>query len=99
MLDSVPGLTISYPKVGPFVVLNDGHARERRRFSWCHEYALVLLDKDAIGMVSRESEPNDLREVRANSFAAIFFALAAKGRGFSIAQTEWRNWSLCSDAS
>jgi Zn-dependent peptidase ImmA (M78 family) len=94
MLDFVPGLTISYPKVGPFVVLNDGHARERRRFSWCHEYAHVLLDKDAIGMVSRESEPNDLREVRTNSFAAIFFALAAKERGFSIAQTEWRNWSF-----
>jgi hypothetical protein len=31
-----------------------------------------LLDKDAIGMVSRESERNDLREVRANAFAAGF---------------------------
>jgi Zn-dependent peptidase ImmA (M78 family)/transcriptional regulator with XRE-family HTH domain len=72
MLDSVSGLTISHPKVGPFIVLNDRHSRERRRFSWCHEYAHVLLDKDAIGMVSRESERNDLREVRANSFAANF---------------------------
>jgi hypothetical protein len=32
----------------------------------------VLLDKDAIGMVSRASERDDLREVRANSFAANF---------------------------
>ena len=72
MPDSVSGLTISHPKVGPFIVLNDRHSRERRRFSWCHEYAHVLLDKDTIGMVSRESERNDLREVRANSFAANF---------------------------
>jgi Zn-dependent peptidase ImmA (M78 family)/transcriptional regulator with XRE-family HTH domain len=72
MPDSVSGLTISHPKVGPFVVINERHSRERRRFSWCHEYAHVLLDKDAIGMVSRESERNDLREVRANSFAANF---------------------------
>jgi Zn-dependent peptidase ImmA (M78 family)/transcriptional regulator with XRE-family HTH domain len=72
MPDSVSGLTISHPKVGPFVVINERHSRERQRFSWCHEYAHVLLDKDAIGMVSRESERNDLREVRANSFAANF---------------------------
>ena len=72
MPDSVSGLTISHPKVGPFVVINESHSRERRRFSWCHEYAHVLLDKDAIGMVSRVSERDDLREVRANSFAANF---------------------------
>lgn len=72
MPDSVSGLTISHPRVGPFIVINDSHSRERRRFSWSHEYAHVLLDKDAIGMVSRESERNDLREVRANSFAANF---------------------------
>jgi Zn-dependent peptidase ImmA (M78 family) len=72
MPDSVSGLTISHPKVGPFVVINERHSRERRRFSWCHEYAHVLLDKDAIGIVSRESERNELREVRANSFAANF---------------------------
>ena len=72
MPDSVSGLTISHPKVGPFVVINERHSRERRRFSWCHEYAHVLLDKDAIGIVSRESERNDLREMRANSLAANF---------------------------
>jgi Zn-dependent peptidase ImmA (M78 family)/transcriptional regulator with XRE-family HTH domain len=72
MPDSVSGLTISHPRVGPFIVINDSHSRERRRFSWSHEYAHVLLDKDAIGMVSRESERHDLREVRANSFAANF---------------------------
>ena len=89
MPDSVSGLTISHPKVGPFVVVNESHSRERRRFSWCHEYAHVLLDKDAIGMVSRVSERDDLREVRANSFAANFLLpeqgvrqfVAALGKG------------------
>jgi Zn-dependent peptidase ImmA (M78 family)/transcriptional regulator with XRE-family HTH domain len=89
MPDSVSGLTISHPKVGPFVVINEGHSRERRRFSWCHEYAHVLLDKDAIGMVSRVNERDDLREVRANSFAANFLLpeegvrqfVAALGKG------------------
>lgn len=87
--DSVSGLTISHPKVGPFVVVNESHSRERRRFSWCHEYAHVLLDKDAIGMVSRVTERDDLREVRANSFAANFLLpeqgvrqfVAALGKG------------------
>ena len=89
MPDSVSGLTISHPKVGPFVVVNESHSRERRRFSWCHEYAHVLLDKDAIGMVSRVTERDDLREVRANSFAANFLLpeqgvrqfVAALGKG------------------
>jgi Zn-dependent peptidase ImmA (M78 family)/transcriptional regulator with XRE-family HTH domain len=89
MPDSVSGLTISHPNVGPFVVINEGHSRERRRFSLCHEYAHVLLDKDAIGMVSRVTERDDLREVRANSFAANFLLpeqgvrqfVAALGKG------------------
>lgn len=72
MPDAVSGLTISHPSVGPFVVINERHFPERRRFSWSHEYAHVLLDKDTIGMVSREAERDDLREVRANSFAANF---------------------------
>jgi Zn-dependent peptidase ImmA (M78 family)/transcriptional regulator with XRE-family HTH domain len=72
MPEAVSGLTISHPNVGPFIVINERHFPERRRFSWCHEYAHVLLDKDTIGMVSRETERDDLREVRANSFAANF---------------------------
>jgi hypothetical protein len=47
------------------------------------------LDKDAIGMVSRVNERDDLREVRANSFAANFLLpeegvrqfVAALGKG------------------
>jgi Zn-dependent peptidase ImmA (M78 family)/transcriptional regulator with XRE-family HTH domain len=74
MPEGISGLMISHPQVGPFVVINERHAAVRRRFSWCHEYAHVLLDADTVGLVSRESDRDDLREVRANSFAANFLA-------------------------
>ncbi len=66
----VSGLMISHPRVGLFVVINRDHPAARQRFSWCHEYAHVLLDRDSVGLISRESERNNLREVRANSFSA-----------------------------
>ena len=41
-----------------------------KRFSFAHEYCHVLLDRDTHGRISRGSERDDLREVRANAFAA-----------------------------
>ena len=72
MLSEVSGLMISHPKVGLFIVVNSDHGPVRQRFSWWHEYCHVLLDRDSRGLVSRVSERDDLREVRANSFAANF---------------------------
>jgi Zn-dependent peptidase ImmA (M78 family)/transcriptional regulator with XRE-family HTH domain len=68
----VSGLMVSHPKVGLFVVINGNHAAVRQRFSWSHEYSHVLLDRDSIGLISKETDRDDLREVRANSFAANF---------------------------
>ena len=68
----VSGLMISDPSVGLFVVVNREHPAVRQRFSWCHEYAHLLLDRAQMGHVSRESERADLLEVRANVFAANF---------------------------
>lgn len=68
----VSGLMISDQSVGLFVVVNRDHPPVRQRFSWCHEYAHLLLDRAQIGHVSRESERADLLEVRANVFAATF---------------------------
>jgi Zn-dependent peptidase ImmA (M78 family)/transcriptional regulator with XRE-family HTH domain len=87
--DEVSGLTISDSRVGLFVVNNQIHAPQRQRFSWCHEYAHVLLDRDAVGLISRTSDRSNLVEVRANSFAANFLMpeegvsqfLAALGKG------------------
>lgn len=68
----VSGLMVSHPKVGLFVVINGNHPAVRQRFSWCHEYSHVLLDKESKGLISKETDRDDLREVRANSFAASF---------------------------
>ncbi|MBI2218820.1 MAG: ImmA/IrrE family metallo-endopeptidase [Candidatus Rokubacteria bacterium] len=68
--DDVSGLTLSHPTVGLFVVANRSHHFLRRRFSYAHEYAHVLLDRDRLGTISRTVDRDDLIEVRANAFAA-----------------------------
>ncbi len=68
--DDISGLTLSDTKVGLFVVANRHHHVVRRRFSYAHEYAHVLLDRERRGTISRTAERNELIEVRANAFAA-----------------------------
>lgn len=68
----VSGLTLNDSRVGIFVVANREHHILRRRFSFAHEYAHVLADRERIGLVSRSSERDNLIEVRANAFAACF---------------------------
>jgi len=70
--DDVSGLSINDPKLGFFVVANRQHHVWRRRFSFAHEYAHLLMDRDRLGTVSQASHSDDLIEVRANSFAACF---------------------------
>jgi Zn-dependent peptidase ImmA (M78 family)/DNA-binding XRE family transcriptional regulator len=70
--EEVSGLTLSDKSVGLFVVANRAHHRLRRRFSFAHEYAHVVVDRARFGLVSRASKRDDLVEVRANSFAASF---------------------------
>ncbi len=70
--DDISGLTLCDSDIGLFIVANQSHHVIRRRFSFAHEYAHVLLDRDQAGMISRASERDDLAEVRANSFAACF---------------------------
>ena len=70
--EDVSGLTLSERNIGLFVVANRAHHHLRRRFSFAHEYAHVVVDRDRSGLVSRVSDRDDLIEVRANSFAASF---------------------------
>jgi Zn-dependent peptidase ImmA (M78 family)/DNA-binding XRE family transcriptional regulator len=70
--DDISGFTLMDPRLAFFVVTNRQHAVVRRRFSWVHEYAHVLFDRERRGTVSRASERDDLAEVRANTFAASF---------------------------
>jgi Zn-dependent peptidase ImmA (M78 family)/transcriptional regulator with XRE-family HTH domain len=61
---------------GVFVFVNGSQPVARRRFSFAHEYAHVILDlrDESRVVVSLESESNLLLEVRANAFAAAFLA-------------------------
>lgn len=70
--EDVSGLTLSDRKVGLFVVANRVHHYLRRRFSFAHEFAHVVVDRERFGLISRASERDDLVEVRANAFAANF---------------------------
>ena len=72
LLEDVSGLTLCDRNIGLFVVANRAHHHLRRRFSFAHEYAHVVVDRDRAGLVSRASGRDDLIEVRANSFAASF---------------------------
>jgi len=70
--EDVSGLTLNDPNVGLFVVANRAHHVLRRRFSFAHEFAHVLADRERFGLISRLSERDNLIEVRANAFAASF---------------------------
>ena len=58
--------------MGLFVVVNREHHFLRRRFSFAHEYAHAIVDRERVGIISRASKRDDLGEVRANAFAAAF---------------------------
>lgn len=71
MPDGISGLMLADPEASPLVVANRAHHVHRRTFSLAHEYAHVVLDAASGGHVSRsEVAMTDLREVRANAFAA-----------------------------
>jgi Zn-dependent peptidase ImmA (M78 family)/transcriptional regulator with XRE-family HTH domain len=87
--DEVSGLALMEQGLSPSIVVNRRHHQLRRRFSWVHEYAHVLMDRGQRGTISMASRRDDLSEVRANSFAASFLMpedgvrsyLADLGRG------------------
>lgn len=70
--DDVSGLTAHEQATGVVVAVNRQHHVLRRRFSYAHEYAHALVDRDRIGTVSRLSNNSELLEIRANAFAASF---------------------------
>lgn len=76
--DKMSGMFLHHPTFGSAILVNEGHPLSRRRFSFCHEYAHALLDRQAPASISSSRNRRDLREVRANSFAAAFL-LPAEG--------------------
>jgi len=72
MPDWMSGLFFADPRFGVAVLVNFEHPRARKRFSYAHEFAHALMDRDLQANVSKRDNSNDLREKRANAFAAAF---------------------------
>jgi Zn-dependent peptidase ImmA (M78 family)/transcriptional regulator with XRE-family HTH domain len=70
--EDISGVTLIEPNGGLSVLANQRHHVLRRRFSYAHEYAHVLLDRERRGTISRVVDRDSFSEVRANAFAANF---------------------------
>lgn len=70
--DEISGLFLEEAGLGLVVLVNFYQNRVRKRFSYAHEYAHALLDRDHHAGLSSTGNRSDLIEVRANSFAASF---------------------------
>jgi Zn-dependent peptidase ImmA (M78 family)/transcriptional regulator with XRE-family HTH domain len=71
---NISGICIHHPVAGPCLLLNYSDDVYRQRFSAAHEAAHALIDSDEEVVVSLFSgwTHDNLREVRANSFASAF---------------------------
>lgn len=69
---AISGLFLSHRTIGLAILVNAGHVRTRNRFSYAHEYAHALLDRDRAVTVSSTDNSSNLIETRANAFAAAF---------------------------
>jgi Zn-dependent peptidase ImmA (M78 family)/DNA-binding XRE family transcriptional regulator len=70
--NGVSGMFLSHSSTGMVILVSSEHVPSRRRFSYAHEYAHALSDRDQNIAVTTAQNRNDLREVRANAFAAAF---------------------------
>lgn len=76
--DEMSGMFLLHQTFGSAILINEGHPLSRRRFSFSHEYAHALFDRQASASISSSRNRRDFREVRANAFAAAFL-LPAEG--------------------
>ena len=70
--DEISGFTIRHRDLGCAIFVNSQHPRSRIHFSFAHEYAHILLDRDNEICVSGTHNSDKLIEHRANAFAASF---------------------------
>ena len=70
--DEMSGMFLLHPTFGSAILINQDHPLSRRRFSFAHEYAHALLDRNTTATISSSKNRKDFREVRANAFAACF---------------------------
>ena len=70
--DKMSGLFLHHASIGLAILVNSSHGRARRRFSYAHEYAHALLDRDQPITFTSADNAVELVEKRANAFAAAF---------------------------
>jgi Zn-dependent peptidase ImmA (M78 family)/transcriptional regulator with XRE-family HTH domain len=70
--DGMSGLFLRHPSIGPAILVNSSHAKGRKRFSYAHEYAHALLDRNGDVTISSTDNSSEMVEKRANAFAAAF---------------------------
>jgi len=70
--DPMSGFFINQKQTGMLIVVNFDHHKRRKRFSYAHEYAHALVDRDRAATVSSRENAAELLEKRANAFAASF---------------------------
>lgn len=66
------GLFLNHKSFGLAILVNTNHSRGRKQFSYAHEYAHALMDKNGEFAVTSSENSSELAEVRANAFAASF---------------------------
>ncbi len=84
--ENVSGVILNDQLHGLSIIVNGSHHSRRRLFSYAHEYAHALADRDVASLVSKLENRSELREVRANAFAAAFLMPAAGVRAFMRAR-------------
>jgi Zn-dependent peptidase ImmA (M78 family) len=72
LIDGLSGLFLAHPTIGSAIVVNRDHSSTRKRFSYAHEYAHALFDRDRMATVTARDNATELIERRANAFAAAF---------------------------
>ena len=70
--NDMSGVFLRHFSIGFSILVNSSHPRGRKRFSYAHEYAHALLDRDCNIAVSSTSNSSEMVERRANAFAAAF---------------------------
>ena len=70
--DHMSGLFLRHSSIGLAILVNASHPRGRKRFSYAHEYAHALMDREGTVSVSSTGNSTELVEKRANAFAAAF---------------------------
>lgn len=82
--DQTSGLFLRHPSIGMAILVNATHLHVRKRFSFAHEYAHALFDRDRTMRVSSTDNSADQVEKRASAFAAAF--LMPRGGVYEVLQ-------------